>query len=56
MDEPAEKPPRYKWPWIAAAVVMLGIVLAVIWMTAAAKKIERESDWSTPMTGGSTNH
>ena len=56
MDNPSDPPRHYKWPWIAAAVVLLGIVLAVIWITVAARKIERERDWSTPLPGGSSAH
>jgi hypothetical protein len=51
MGESNEKPSRYKWPWVAAAAVVLGIVLAVVWMSIAAKKIEREHDWNAPLPG-----
>jgi hypothetical protein len=48
MNEPNGNPRRYKWPWVVAAMVVLGIVLAVVWVTIAAKKIERERDWNAP--------
>ena len=51
MNEPNEKPRRYKWPWLVAAAVLLGIVLAVVWMSIAAKKIERERDYGAPLPG-----
>jgi hypothetical protein len=56
MDELKDDAPRqtYRWPWLAAAVVLLGIVLAVVWMTIAVKKLQRERDFSAPPTS-STN-
>lgn len=56
MNEPNENPRRYKWPWFVAAAVVLGIVLAVIWMLIAVKKVESESDWSKPLPGGAPSH
>jgi len=49
MDEPNTSPRRYKWPWLVAAAVVLGIVLAVLWMSLAAKKIEQERNWNAPL-------
>jgi hypothetical protein len=52
MNEPEnDQKPRYKWPWIALAMVVLGIVLAVVWMTFAVRKVERERDFSAPPAG-----
>jgi hypothetical protein len=39
---------KYRWPWFAAAAVLLAIVLAVMWVAIAAKKIERQRDF-TPL-------
>jgi hypothetical protein len=52
MDQPNEKPRRYKWPWMVAAAVALGIMLAVVWVRIAAKTVERERNWNTPVTSG----
>ncbi len=41
--------PNLKWPWFAAAAVLLGIVMAVIFMTFAVKKVESERDFSAPL-------
>lgn len=51
MSEPGDHlpKPKYRWPWFAAAAVVLAIVLAVVWMTFAVKKVERESDFSAPL-------
>ena len=51
MDEPNEKPRRYKWPWLVAAGLALGLVLAVVWVRVAVKTVERERDWNGPLTG-----
>lgn len=49
MNEPNENPRRYKWPWFMTAAVLLGIALFVLWVALAAKKIERERDFSAPL-------
>jgi len=51
MNEPEENSARQnlKWPWFAAAAVVLGIVLAIVWITFAVKKVERESDLNAPL-------
>ena len=49
MTESPEPSPRYRWPWFAAGFVVLGIVLAVVWMSFAVKKVERERDYNAPL-------
>ena len=51
MNEPGENLPRpnYKWPWFAAAAAVLAIVLAVVWMAFAVKKVESQRDFSAPL-------
>jgi F0F1-type ATP synthase assembly protein I len=51
MREPNENSPKpnYKWPWFVLAAVLLGIVLAVLWVAAAAKKVERQRDYNAPL-------
>jgi hypothetical protein len=46
---PDENPPRYKWPWLVGAAVVLAIVLAILWMRAAVNKVERERDFNAPL-------
>jgi F0F1-type ATP synthase assembly protein I len=41
--------PKYKWPWFVLAAVLLGIVLAVLWVGAAAKKVQQQRDYNAPL-------
>ena len=53
MNESNENPRRYKWPWFVLAAVLLSIVLAVVWVSFAAKKVERDRNFNAPVpTGG----
>ena len=48
--------PRYRWPWFALAAVILGVVLAVVWMSVAVRRIreQRTADpFAAPGTSGS---
>ena len=49
MDEENKNPRRYKWPWFALTAVLLGIVLAVVWVSFAVKKVERERNFNAPV-------
>ena len=48
MDEPNGNAPKpnYQWPWFVLAAVLLAIVLAVLWVTVAAKKVEQQRDFA----------
>jgi len=48
MSEPDNNSPKrnYQWPWFAAAAVLLFIVLAVLCVANAAKKVEQERDFA----------
>ncbi len=49
MNEPNENPRRYRWPWLVATAAVLGLVLAILWVGLAAKKIARERDLNAPL-------
>jgi bacteriorhodopsin len=49
MNEPNENPRRYKWPWFALAAVVLFTVLAIFWVALAAKKVEQQRDFGSPL-------
>lgn len=50
MIEPDENSPKlkYQWPWFVLAAVLLGGVLAILFVRAAAKKVEQQRD-GTPL-------
>ncbi len=50
-DEPDGNAPRpnYRWPWFVLALVLLGIVLAIGWMTYAVQREKAERDFSAPL-------
>jgi bacteriorhodopsin len=52
MDEESQNPHRYKWPWFALAAVVLAVTLAVVWVSFAVKKVERERGVDAPVPAG----
>ena len=56
MDEPNKLRRRYRWPWVVAAAAALGVALAIVWMTFAVKKVERERDWNRPLPSSAPAH
>ncbi len=48
MSELDDNSPKrsYKWPWFAAAAIVLFIVLAVLCVANAAKKVEQQRDFA----------
>ena len=55
MSEPSENPRRYKWPWFAAAAILLFVVLAIFAVAFAAKKVEQERDFA-PLPSSAPAH
>lgn len=51
-DEPKENARRYKWPWFVLAMVLLGIVLAVVWMSFAVHREKQERNFNAPIPAG----
>ncbi|HVV00236.1 MAG TPA: hypothetical protein VHH88_02670 [Verrucomicrobiae bacterium] len=50
--EPQSKPPvRYKWPWFLAAFVLLGILLAILWMSFAVERVRIIRNANEPAQG-----
>ncbi len=39
-----DRPPKYVWPKFAALAVLLGLILGVIWMTVAVRKLRSHRD------------
>jgi hypothetical protein len=57
VNEPDEIPPKrnYQWPWFVLAAVLLGIVLAILWVSFAARKVEQERDVNAPLPNSSSH-
>jgi hypothetical protein len=56
MNEPDENPRRYKWPWFAAAAVILFFVLTIVWMSYAVKREEQQRDFNAPLPSSAPAH
>jgi Na+/melibiose symporter-like transporter len=39
---------RYSWPWFLLAAVLLGIVLAIVWMSHEVERTRRNRDFTAP--------
>ena len=52
MDEPENRPRRYKWPWFVLAAVLLFVALAIFWMSFEVRKVEQERDVTAPLPAG----
>jgi len=57
MNGPDERPPtpRYRWPWFVLAAFLLAVALAILWMSFAVRKVERERDVNAPLPAGGTH-
>jgi len=55
MDEPNEKPRRYRWPWFVLAAFLLFVALTIFWMSFEVRKVEQERNLSAPLPGSGTN-
>ena len=51
MDDPNENPPprRYRWPWFVLAAFLLGVALAILWMSFEVRKVEQERGVNAPL-------
>lgn len=51
MSDPVNQPPprRYTWPWFVLGFVVLGIVLAIFWVSLAVKKIQQQRETNEPV-------
>jgi len=49
MDEQSGNPQRYRWPWFVLAAFLLGVVLAIVWMSYAVHRERQERDVNAPL-------
>ena len=54
--ETASTPRKYRWPWFVLAAVVLGLVLAVLAVAFAARKVSEQRDYNAPMPTTSPTH
>ena len=51
MDDQNENPQRYQWPWFVLAAFLLGVALAIVWMSFAVHREKQERDFNAPLPG-----
>ena len=53
MNEPEDSSPapQYRWPWVVLAAFLLGVVLAVVWMSYAVRREREQRNFSAPLPG-----
>ena len=49
MSDQNENPQRHRWPWFVLAVFLLGVALAVLWISFEVRKVEQERDVNAPL-------
>jgi len=56
MEEREQAAPkrRYTWPWFLLATVLLGIALAILWVSFAAKRVRELRDPNQPAPSSAT--
>ncbi len=45
-DKPEKR--RYTWPWFVLAAVVLGIALAILWVSREVARTRNQREWNTP--------
>jgi len=51
MEAPQENHPRYRWPWLVLAAFLLGVALAIAWMSYAVHREKQQRDLNAPLPG-----
>jgi hypothetical protein len=46
---------RYTWPWFLLAGILLGVLLAVLWMSREIERTRQLRQWNSPPATASTN-
>jgi len=58
MNEPSPNPvgdrskQRYTWPWFLLAAIVLGIALAIIWMSREVQRTRQNRELNAPTPAG----
>jgi F0F1-type ATP synthase assembly protein I len=48
----AERNSERTWPWVVVVLLVLGVVLAVVWVRAEARRIHEQRQTDMPPSGG----
>jgi hypothetical protein len=50
MSDQNEKPPspRYQWPWFVLGAFLLGLALAMLWMSFEVRRVKQERNVNAP--------
>lgn len=51
-DPAPEGAPTYRWPWFVLGAVVLGVVLAILWMAQEVRRTRRIRELNTPPAAG----
>jgi hypothetical protein len=49
MDDRNKDPQSYRWPWFVLAAFLLGVALAIGWMSYAVHREKQERDFNAPL-------
>jgi len=49
MDDQNKNPRRHRWPWLVLAAFLLGVALAVLWISFEVRKVEQERNVNAPL-------
>jgi len=47
--------PRYVWPWFVLAALLLGVTLAIVWMSLEVQRTRERREWNPPSAGKTPN-
>ena len=56
MSDQNENLRRHRWPWLVLAAFLLGVALAVLWISFEVRKVERERDVNAPLPSSPAHH
>jgi hypothetical protein len=51
-DRAPEGAPSYRWPWFVLGAVVLGVLLAILWMAQEVRRTRRIRELNTPPAAG----
>jgi hypothetical protein len=55
-DPLSSPPPRHKWPWFVLALVLLGVLFAVLWVALEVRRLQWQKEVALPESGGNVTN